>query len=134
EGEPGIGKTRLVEELAATAAARGAAVHWGRAFEGGATPAFWPWLPPLRALVAEAGGAAVPPELAALVETSGEESAAADALGARFRLFDAVVALLRAASGRRPLVLVLDDPQWADLPSLELLGFVASADALAGAP
>jgi len=134
EGEPGIGKTRLVEELAATAAARGAAVHWGRAFEGGATPAFWPWLPPLRALVAEAGGAAVPPELAALVETSGEESAAADALGARFRLFDAVVALLRAASGRRPLVLVLDDLQWADLPSLELLGFVASADALAGAP
>src|SRR5690606_34840234 len=89
---------------------------------------------PLRALVAEAGGAAVPPELAALVETSGEESAAADALGARFRLFDAVVALLRAASGRRPLVLVLDDLQWADLPSLELLGFVASADALAGAP
>ena len=134
EGEPGIGKTRLVEELAATAAARGAAVHWGRAFEGGATPAFWPWLPPLRALVAEAEGAAVPPELATLVEASGDGPAAADALGARFRLFDAVVGLLRAAAERRPLVLVLDDLQWADLPSLELLRFVASADALAGAP
>src|SRR5690606_3178389 len=133
EGEPGIGKTRLVEELAATAAARGAAVHWGRAFEGGATPAFWPWLPPLRALVAEAEGAAVPPELATLVEASGDGPAAADALGARFCLFDAVMGLLRAAAESRPLVLVLDDLQWADLPSLELLRFVASAEALSGA-
>src|SRR5690606_40769686 len=65
EGEPGIGKTRLVEEVAAEAARRGLAVHWGRAFEGGVTPALWPWLGPLRELAADLGDAGAVPELGA---------------------------------------------------------------------
>jgi DNA-binding SARP family transcriptional activator len=134
EGEPGIGKTRLVEELAAQAAARGTAVHWGRAFEGGATPAFWPWLSPLRALVARSGtAAAVAPELASLVDTDGSEAAGApQADRTRFRLFDAVTSLIADTSASQPLMLVLDDLQWADLPSLELLTFVTGQ--LAEAP
>ncbi len=126
EGEPGIGKTRLVEELAAQAAARGTAVHWGRAYEGGATPALWPWLPPLRALVGRLNGAAtLAPELAALVDTDGGADGAPHTDRTRFRLFDSVAGLIVATAAAQPLMLVLDDLQWADLPSLELLTFLA---------
>ncbi|HET9611662.1 MAG TPA: BTAD domain-containing putative transcriptional regulator [Acidimicrobiales bacterium] len=134
EGEPGIGKTRLVEEVAAEAARRSVAVHWGRAFEGGATPALWPWLAPLRAIVAGLGPDEVAPELGALVGGHGASHAgdgdgalvgASPADHARVRLFDAVTRLVATAATERPLVLVLDDLQWADLPSLELLTFLA---------
>ena len=47
-GEPGIGKTRLAEELAARAMARGAVVLWGRCWEGAGAPAFWPWVQVIR--------------------------------------------------------------------------------------
>src|ERR1700756_5840526 len=40
-GEPGIGKTRLAEELAARAIGRGAVVLWGRCWEGAGAPAVW---------------------------------------------------------------------------------------------
>src|SRR5262245_11485558 len=48
-GEPGIGKTRLVEE--ATAAVPGGHVHWGRCHETEGAPAFWPWTQALRSYV-----------------------------------------------------------------------------------
>src|SRR3954470_732491 len=55
-GEPGIGKTRLLEHAAARASERGFAVAWGRAWEVGSAPPFWPWIEALRALVARPGG------------------------------------------------------------------------------
>jgi DNA-binding SARP family transcriptional activator len=171
EGEPGIGKTRLIEELGAVAAGRGTAVHWGRAFHAEVTPAFWPWLPPLRALADDLGdGAEIAPELAGLVDdraaddvgggvdgssagigtddgtaggvdgrsvgtvddrpAGGVDGEAADGAApptdrSRFRFFDSVARLIADAAARRPLMLVLDDLQWADVPSLELLAFVA---------
>src|SRR3954466_10852421 len=42
-GEPGIGKTRLATEVAERAQAAGFRVCWGRAWEAGGAPAFWPW-------------------------------------------------------------------------------------------
>jgi predicted ATPase len=50
-GEPGIGKTRLAEELAARASGRGAVVLWGRCWEGAGAPAFWPWVQVIRGYV-----------------------------------------------------------------------------------
>jgi predicted ATPase len=43
-GEPGIGKTRLAEELAAEARTGDARVIWGRCWAGDGAPAYWPWL------------------------------------------------------------------------------------------
>jgi DNA-binding SARP family transcriptional activator/tetratricopeptide (TPR) repeat protein len=131
EGEPGIGKTRLVEEAATAAGARGAAVLWGRAFEGGAAPAFWPWLPPLRSLVGRLDrDTELAPQLASLaVATSNGDAAGADAAlvtdRTRFELFDAVTGLIAQSSDDQQLMLVLDDLQWADPASLQLLTFVA---------
>src|SRR5688500_18170028 len=44
---------------------------------------------------------------------------------ARFRLFDSITTFLRNAAVARPLLLILDDLQWADEPSLRLLQFLA---------
>src|SRR4051812_21745035 len=46
-GEPGIGKTRLAEELCTRANDGAVRVHWGRCWNGGAPP-FWPWRQALR--------------------------------------------------------------------------------------
>ncbi len=139
-GEPGIGKTRLAEELAALAPAHGAQTFWGRCWESSGAPAFWPWIEALRGLVratphhelAEDLGdgaadiARLLPEVAA-ARTSESSTGPDDHAEARFRLFDALCNWLRAASERRPLLLVLDDLHWADAASLSLLQFLARA-------
>src|SRR6266700_4956730 len=53
-GEPGIGKTRLAEQVAAEAASRGVVALWGRAWEGGGAPPFWPWVQVFRQLFRQA--------------------------------------------------------------------------------
>ena len=136
-GEPGIGKTRLAEELVARATAAGAAVAWGGSNEGEGAPAFWPWIQVLRAVLAQADRTAVAeggwrPSLAPLLPepdaASGPPVAASslDAESARFRLSEAVMDGLRCVSRDRPLVVVLDDLHWADPGSLALCEFVAA--------
>ena len=123
-GEPGIGKSRLAEELSALARARGAEVLVGRCWEAGGAPAYWPWVQALRDHVGEADAQTLR-ELFPLADVSSD----ADAEGARFRLFDAAGAFLRRATRDRPLVLVLEDLHAADEPSLLLLRFVARESA-----
>lgn len=123
QGEAGVGKTRLVEEMAAHAAGRGACVVWGRALEGDAAPAFWPWLAVLRTL------RQVRPDRSTdavdqLLDAAGA-SAATPAIGARSQLLDGVLQLLEPAAAP-PLVVIIEDVQWADAESLELLIQVAS--------
>jgi predicted ATPase len=50
-GEPGIGKTRTAEELAAWARVRGAHVLWARCDASRGVPAFWPWIQLIQAAV-----------------------------------------------------------------------------------
>jgi len=141
-GEPGIGKTWLAERLALEAAPHGVMMAWGRAWEGGGAPPFWPWAQVIRQLVRaeprgdleaflaapDPGVAAVArmvPELAAHAPPEPEELAALRPDQARFRLFDTDATLLARAARSRPLVVVLDDLHWADVSSLLLLKFVA---------
>ncbi|CAN5432144.1 hypothetical protein BH23ACT3_BH23ACT3_09810 [soil metagenome] len=128
EGEPGIGKTRLIEELADIARARGMSVLWGRSLDGDASPALWPWLPPLRALIElDHTVADRHPELAALLASSPDTSTTAHAHEvARFALFDAIVELIHDAARASPVMIVIDDLHWADTASLELVVTLAT--------
>src|SRR5512134_3269196 len=49
-GEPGIGKTRLMQELSREAAEGGWQVAAGRCWEDGGAPAYWPWIQAVRSL------------------------------------------------------------------------------------
>ncbi|MCL4683185.1 AAA family ATPase [Myxococcota bacterium] len=137
-GPPGIGKTRLAETFAEDVGRTGGLVLMGRSHEGEGVPAFWLWTQVLRRLALHEAGAealrelaGVPTELRLLVSGGTEEEAGDAAAGSgrsdgapehgRFLLFDAVARALAQASRRRPLLLVLDDLQWADSPSLRLL-------------
>ena len=139
-GEPGIGKTRLADAFSVEAGEAGARALWGRCWEAGGAPAYWPWVEVLRAyarvedqqtLAAQIGAGA--PHLARLLPSAGrlataEELAAVERLDpeqARFALFDALTSFLAAAVGRAPVVLVLDDLHLADRPSLLLLEYLA---------
>jgi tetratricopeptide (TPR) repeat protein len=136
-GEPGIGKTRLAEELAAHAAAEGAEVRWGRCREGAGTPAFWPWIQILRAQIGETDVDALRAQLGSgaeeivrLVPDLQERLPGIAALplvedeGARFRLFDSAARFLRAGAAGQALVLILEDLHWAQPASVELLRFL----------
>jgi DNA-binding SARP family transcriptional activator/RecA/RadA recombinase len=136
-GEPGIGKTRLVEELVGDAQAKGVAVAWGGAVEGGASPAYWPWVKTVRSLLhagdkdrlcdAMGAGASelalVVPEVKEVIGSL-EPPRMLDPETARIRLFEAVAGLLEWVTRKQPLVVVLDDLHWADAASLQLLGFL----------
>jgi len=97
-GEAGIGKTRLASEFVAWAAAQGAEVLHGHAFE--------------------LGGRLRYPDLPAPTQ---------DELSGKLRLFEAVARLLSALAGRAPVVLLLDDLHWIDGASLDLLRYLGHA-------
>ena len=54
-GEPGIGKTRVCEELAAVVDQFGARVLWGRCYEGEGAPAYWPCIEVIRSYARHSG-------------------------------------------------------------------------------
>ena len=128
-GEPGIGKSHLADEFSTRAAAAGALVAWGRCWELGGAPAYWPWTEALRIVIGEGSLDGVEELAQLLPERSGPsiETAPEHADAARFRLFEGVVRLLRSVSCEQPLVIVLEDVHTADEPSLVLLEFVLRA-------
>jgi DNA-binding SARP family transcriptional activator/tetratricopeptide (TPR) repeat protein len=124
QGEPGIGKTSVLEAVAAMATAKDAFVAWGRCYEGGAAPAFWPWLEVLRPLADRFADEWPDDErLSRLLSATATTS---DTVGIdRFGALEAVALLLEHIAARTPLVVIIDDLQWADPASLELVEFVA---------
>jgi len=130
-GEAGIGKTRTAAELARGARAAGARVLSGWCAEDEGAPPYWPWVQVLRGLLHEPSARALPPatrdELARLLPEAEAKPRTRGDGGpeARFRLYDAVAALLRVAAAEAPLVVTLDDLHWADASSLRLLVFAA---------
>ena len=52
-GEPGIGKTRMAQELGAQAAGLGAKVLWGWCYEQEGAPPYWPWVQPVRSYIGD---------------------------------------------------------------------------------
>lgn len=136
-GEPGVGKTRFLDELRLVAIERGGRVFYGRAYEAELIRPYGAFVEALRAspLFTE-GGAAHDARGPVLPEPGGGGGRG----GNRHRLFEAVAAFLRDLAegpGDRsehvpPLVLILDDIQWLDDASAALLHYLARS--LAGTP
>ena len=114
-GEAGIGKTTMLTAAAGHAESRGARVAWGWGWPGEGAPGYWPWVQVMRML-----GLDIP-----WPPRQGRPAAEDAAASERFRLFDEVTSLLLAESRIQPLLLLLDDLQWADQPSQLLLDFLA---------
>jgi DNA-binding SARP family transcriptional activator len=134
QGEAGIGKTHLATDFLGWAAAQGADVLYGRAFEMAAHLPYQPLVEALRLRMEredEATAALSPVWLTELSRLLPElrdrypELAlpAGDEAAARTRLFEAFVRLGRAFATRVPLVVYVDDVQWADVASLDLLHY-----------
>ena len=124
-GEPGIGKTRLLEELRATA--QGVQVLWGRGFAAEMVRPYGIWIDTLRSL-AMPSTAQIPPELGFLLPELGRSGPASPdrppaPLRERSHLFDAVVQLLAECADRTPVMIILDDIQWLDEASSALLHY-----------
>ena len=141
-GDAGIGKTRLAAELAALAHDDGAVVLFGRFDEEASAP----YQPVVQMLRGWAGGASLGPFAERLGPRAAELGLVLPELGAagageatplhgpetgaqRLRLFDGIAALLAEIAGDAPLLVVLDDLHWADLPTLQLLGHLVRAPA-----
>ncbi|MGC5258777.1 BTAD domain-containing putative transcriptional regulator [Gordonia sp. DT218] len=134
EGEPGAGKTALLDAAARRAAAAAdLTVLWGRCIEDGAAPSMWPWVQVLGAVLPELDdgqraelldsdlgrmvtqGATVIPPPREMPDAT-----------ARFRFYDEAADLLEGVARSHLLIIVLDDLQWADSASLELFGHMAA--------
>ncbi len=136
-GEPGIGKTRMAQELAGSATHRGAQVLWARYQESLRTPPYWAWAQAVRSYalahrpeeirVAMGRGmgyiAEIAPELREIAAGL-EPLPQLEPELSRLRLFEAVTTFFRNASSIQPLVFIVDNLHWADRPSLLLLEFL----------
>jgi DNA-binding SARP family transcriptional activator/class 3 adenylate cyclase len=136
-GEPGIGKTRLLTELAQRASDEGVIVLYGRADDETVVP-FQPFVEALRPYAATLSADALRdslrslgselaillPELASVVPEWSQPSALEPEI-ARYHMFEAVAGFVDAVVCARPVLLLLDDLQWADTATLQLLGRIA---------
>ena len=135
EGEPGIGKTRLLGELRARAEQRRHVVLAGAAAEFESEIPFSVWVDALDAYVVsqnfaehESWDEELGAELAQVFPSlKGSNGSAAAIPDERYRAHRAVSRLLCLIADERPLVLVLDDLHWSDGASLELIAALAGS-------
>ncbi|HEX8994949.1 MAG TPA: AAA family ATPase [Ktedonobacterales bacterium] len=139
EGEAGIGKTRLANELIAHARGQGSVVGVARCYEGEAALAYSAMAALLRSIAGQEPGerlrnlpdiwlseaTRLAPELAA-IHPGLAAPAPLDTLGAQSRFYEGLRETLIAAcaTGAPPGLLVLDDAQWADDASLDALTYL----------
>ncbi|MEO6210296.1 MAG: AAA family ATPase [Gemmatimonadaceae bacterium] len=138
-GEPGIGKTRLGEELARDATSRGWTVALGRAYAVESGVPFAPFadaltpilraMPPAMLATHSRGGSAELGMLfpALVAEGVGDRPPAisGDSAELKTRLFWTLLQFMIRFSEKAPLLIVLENLQWTDPSSLELLHFTA---------
>ena len=125
-GEPGIGKSRLLGELGARAAARGHRVVAGRGAELERDVPFALWVDVLEGPAAAPGAldGLAPEQLAELAVALPAIGVAPAAGAERHRVARAVRALLGRLAAERPVTVLLDDAHWADPASADVIALL----------
>ena len=137
--ESGGGKTHLIEEFSRRAATTRLRIYSGWCWEGEGARPYWPWIQILRSLIAmrsqdelreQMGSGAL--DIARILPSLRDklpelpESPPVQSDQERFRLFDSITRFLRCVANTDGThILILDDLQWADAPSLRLIEFLA---------
>lgn len=132
-GEAGIGKTRMAEVLEQSARTAGFLVSWGRCHGFHDVPALWPWLQivrscesvlPLELRVRAAVQAELQTRDAPLTSTWGSTSVEDWA-----RTLSWIGQVVAHVCSAQPWLIILDDVQWADAASLQLLAHIVAETA-----
>ncbi len=134
-GEAGMGKTSLIRAAIEAEPTTKRLAGWGTCWHGDGAPGFWPWTQALGDLVRLVG---IDVAVAAAGQDRDTLSAVITEFGStaiipgdpdrhRFLLLDATVRWLEALAQDQHVVIVLDDLQWADLSTLDLLDHVVAA-------
>ncbi len=132
-GEAGIGKTSLLRAAVGALPAGKAVVGWGTCWHGDGAPAFWPWMRAFGDIARQVGPEPAAAAAGADIELlrvlvrelgpAGEVPVDRDTR--RLLLLEAAVRWMENLAGRRRVVVVLDDLQWADPSTLDLLDYAA---------
>ncbi len=122
-GEAGVGKSTLVRRLASEVRLRAGSLVTGRCVEADAKPPYAPWAEVIAAIhqlgvVGQQDWRELPRLVPALGAVPQEPSSS------KYTLFDEVVRFLRLAAAARPVVVVLDDMQWSDSATWDVLEHV----------
>ncbi|MFJ8589230.1 BTAD domain-containing putative transcriptional regulator [Streptomyces sp. NPDC093595] len=135
-GEPGIGKSRLLSEVAQRVRNDRVEAVWGYCFPGPGAPPYWLWTQVLRqvaasrpeafAAVRERFGDGLSPLLDSSPDEHRHRDRRPEVAPDRFRTYDAVCETLLSLADDAPLLLMLEDLHWADAPSLQLLRLLTS--------
>ncbi len=136
-GEPGIGKSHLLDSFARDVPVLGGVVLRGSCYEDAAALPFGPFAGALRMLARRedlrlegqltAALGWIVPEWSREVEDVAPPGLRPEEGGNRGALFEAVVRLLSSVAQESPLVLLLDDLHWADEPTTQLLRYIVRA-------
>lgn len=114
QGDPGMGKTRLVREFLE---GHDEPTVWARCWDDQAVPNLWPWIQVLRALLDR-------PDAVGLADLGVTTSVGADE---ELGVFEQVAGAIRRTSRSDPLAIVIDDLHLADAASIRLLRFLSIA-------
>ena len=125
-GEAGVGKTTMLRQLAPEVRLRGGAIVTGRCLEADVKPPYGPWADVVESLRARG---LVPEgrsweELPRLVPALSGGASASRGEGSRYALYHEIAEYLRAAAEGCPLIIVLDDMQWADGATWDVLEYL----------
>ncbi len=133
-GDAGMGKTSLIRAALENTADGSTVVAWGTCWQGDGAPGFWPWMQALDDIAHSIGRDAAivaagddRDRLAALIRELGPAPETPDDPDRRrFLLLDAAVRWLEIVTASQHVAIVLDDLQWADSSTLDLLEYVVA--------
>ena len=136
-GQAGMGKTSLIQAMLDASAAETTVIGWGTCWHGEGAPGFWPWMQVFddvaRAVgpdVAVATAGHDREALSVLIRDLGSDAASIDESDRdRLLLLDAAVRWLEGVAEHHHVVVVIDDLQWADTSTLDLLDYLIAAPA-----